>query len=139
MVGDHSLSPTHHRMGTVRETWTALVGLRDLSPKITEALSRATNIALSDTTARARLQSAGMGSVTDSTPHPTRDFLAAELELFRGIVRRIGLLADSAATSTICRGAPPPRFRRRRRRVARSSLDLRKGKGCVYLPLQRPN
>jgi hypothetical protein len=66
MVGDRSLSPAHRRMGTVREIWAALVGSRDLSPKITEALSRATNIALSDTlsdtTARARLQSAGMGS-----------------------------------------------------------------------------
>src|SRR3954468_13705190 len=121
MVGERSLSPAHRRMGTVREIWAALVGSRDLSPKITEALSRATNIALSDTTARARLQSAGMGSVTDSTPHPTRDFLAAELELFRGIVRRIGLLADSAATST-CRGALAPRLHRRRHRAARSTL-----------------
>jgi tripartite-type tricarboxylate transporter receptor subunit TctC len=72
-------------------TWSALVGPKGLPGEVTQALSRATNAALAEPQARARLEAAGVDPVTDSTPDSTRDFLAGEVARFRDIVARTGL------------------------------------------------
>jgi tripartite-type tricarboxylate transporter receptor subunit TctC len=69
-------------------TWSALVGPKGLPAEVTQALSRAANAAPQ---ARARLETAGVDPITDSTPDSTRDFLAGELARFRDIVARTGL------------------------------------------------
>lgn len=72
-------------------TWSALVGPKGLPAEVAQALNRAANAALAEPQARARLETAGVAPVTDSTPESTRDFLAAELARFRDIVARTGL------------------------------------------------
>ena len=72
-------------------TWSALVGPKGLPAEVTHALSRAANAAFAEPQARARLETAGVDPVTDSTPESTRDFLTGELARFRDIVARTGL------------------------------------------------
>jgi len=72
-------------------TWSALVGPKGLPAEITQGVSRAANAALAEPQARARLETAGIDPVTDSTPDSTRSFLDGELARFRDIVARTGL------------------------------------------------
>ena len=72
-------------------TWNVLLSPRGLPAPVLTSLNAAANAALADSTARERLEAAGVDPAPPSTPEETRAFLAAELAKFRGIVERAGI------------------------------------------------
>ncbi len=72
-------------------TWNVLLGPRGLPAPVAARLGAAANAALAEASVRERLAAAGVDAAGPSTPASTRDFLAAELAKFRGIVAAAGI------------------------------------------------
>jgi len=72
-------------------TWNVLQGPRAMPDAIQQRLNRAAVEALGEPELRRRLTAAGIDPAEASTPQSTRDFVAAELAKFQGIVRETGL------------------------------------------------
>lgn len=75
-------------------SWTVLVGPAGLPETVTNALSRASNQALSDPTVRERLDSTGTIPDATSTPASTRDFIDKQFAILQEVCKRIGLQVD---------------------------------------------
>jgi len=74
-------------------TWNVMVGPRGLPAGIVARLAAAANASLAEADVKARLATAGIDAVSDSTPQSTGAFLAAEYAKFRDIVARANLRA----------------------------------------------
>ena len=77
--------------GFAASTWNVMVGPKGMPPAIVARLNAAANRALAMEDVKARLATAGIDAVSDSTPEATAAFIAAEFEKFKDIVTRARL------------------------------------------------
>ncbi|MCW8086620.1 Bug family tripartite tricarboxylate transporter substrate binding protein [Sabulicella glaciei] len=72
-------------------TWNVLQGPRGIPDAVAGRINRAATEAMAEPDLRRRLAAAGIDPAEPSTPDSTREFVAAELRKFQGIVRETGL------------------------------------------------
>ena len=74
--------------GFEASTWNVMLAPRGVPPAIVARLNAAANAVLAMPEVQARLSTAGIDAVSDSTPASTGAFLAGELAKFKDIVAR---------------------------------------------------
>ncbi|WP_439598324.1 Bug family tripartite tricarboxylate transporter substrate binding protein [Falsiroseomonas sp.] len=72
-------------------TWNVMLGPKGMPAAIVARLNAASNRVLAMEDVKARLATAGIDAVSDSTPDSTRDFIAGEFAKFKDIVTRARL------------------------------------------------